>query len=362
MRPAFSSTRQAALFGLLILAILLLPLLLRKSLLPGREKLYAAASWGDGAFPYIHDQIFQESGDIDIAFMGCSTIFWGIDTPYVQARLSEKLGREAAVRTIGWNRPGYDPFYFISRDLLEHRKVRMIVFCDLSRGATNTAHLNASHWFRFGEDAPDLAGVPLQSEISFYASAALGAPRNLLSLLRPDQSVIWSNQISWAQFVNIPNPALRLGSLAVSKRYDGPFSEFAPPKPADPAAALTYSAGNKEAFQFSDAALPELQTAMMRKIGVLARKHGVKLVCLHMTGEEERRSTVIKERSFWPDTFQSEVSMVGVPGGSLFAGLSDQEVRKLFYDYQHFNANGQKYFTPAITPALMQLYESETRP
>jgi len=202
------------------------------------------------------------------------------------------------------------------------------------------------------------------AQFTFQALPELGS-NGLLKISADGQTVAGSARVDgieqaarWTAATGV----VRLGSLAVSKRYDGPFSEFAPPKPADPAAALTYSAGNKEAFQFSDAALPELQTAMMRKIGVLARKHGVKLVCLHMTGEEERRSTVIKERSFWPDTFQSEVSMVGVPGGSLFAGLSDQEVRKLFYDYQHFNANGQKYFTPAITPALMQLYESETRP
>jgi len=362
MRPAFSSERQAALFALLMLAVFLLPVLLRKPLLPGRERVYAAASWGDGAFPYIHDQIFDERGDIDIAFMGCSTIFWGVDTPYVQAKLSEKLGRQAVVRTIGWNRPGDDPLYFICRDLLEHRKVRMIVFCDLSRGATNTAHLNAAHWFRFGEDAPDLTGVPLQSKISFYSSAVLSAPRNLLSLLRHDQEVIASNRISWAQFVNIPSPALNLGSLAVSKRYDGSFTEFAPPKQADPGCAVIYSPASLEAFRFSDTGFPALQTAMMRKIGALAREHGAKLVCLHMPGDEERRSTVIKERTFWPNAFQTDVAMLGVPGGALFAGLSDQDVRKLFYDYQHFNANGRKYFAPAITPALVQLYESETGP
>ena len=101
MRPAFSSLRQALAFALLMAVTLLMPVLLPKSCLPSRAKLYSTAAWDLGGFPYIRDQIFEEQGDIDMAFMGDSPIEWGIDTPYVQAKLSEKLGRPAVVRTLG---------------------------------------------------------------------------------------------------------------------------------------------------------------------------------------------------------------------------------------------------------------------
>jgi hypothetical protein len=100
MGAAFSSTKQAAAFALLLLLLLLLPALMGKSLLPPREQVYSSMSWGAGGFPYMHDEIFNEKEDIDIAFMGSSRIWCGIDTAQVQARLGEKLGRKAIVRTL----------------------------------------------------------------------------------------------------------------------------------------------------------------------------------------------------------------------------------------------------------------------
>ena len=135
MSPAFSSNRQAAAFALLLLIILLLPCVLGKNQLPPREQVYSAIPWSFGAFPYLHDQIFEEKGDIDIAFMGSSSTWWAIDTPYVESQLSKALGRKAVVRSLCWNWPGFDSFYFITKDLLQRRKVKVIVFCDLSPGA-----------------------------------------------------------------------------------------------------------------------------------------------------------------------------------------------------------------------------------
>ena len=45
MRPAFSSTRQAGMFALLLLLLLVLPLL-PKSFLPPRRESYSSEPWG----------------------------------------------------------------------------------------------------------------------------------------------------------------------------------------------------------------------------------------------------------------------------------------------------------------------------
>jgi hypothetical protein len=54
---------------------------------------------------------------------------------------------------------------------------------------------------------------------------------------------------------------------------------------------------------------------------------------------------------------QTEVCLMGIPGRQLFAGLTEAEINKLFCDSVHLNENGQKYFTPLITPALIQFHE-----
>ena len=43
--------------------------------------------WGNGPYPWIRNQIFEETNDIDIAFMGSSHILHAMDTPYVQAQI-----------------------------------------------------------------------------------------------------------------------------------------------------------------------------------------------------------------------------------------------------------------------------------
>ena len=48
----------------------------------------------------------------------------------MQQKLEEKLGRKVVVRTIAWGGNGFDILYFIVKDLLQHRNVRMIVFYD----------------------------------------------------------------------------------------------------------------------------------------------------------------------------------------------------------------------------------------
>ena len=93
MRPAFSSIAQAAAFIALLMVLLLAPLVIGKNLLPPREQIYASKSWGSGPYPWIQNQIFQETNAIDIAFMGSSHILHAVDTPYVQAELGKQLGR-----------------------------------------------------------------------------------------------------------------------------------------------------------------------------------------------------------------------------------------------------------------------------
>jgi hypothetical protein len=362
MRPAFPSTKSAAAFALLLLVIMLLPVLFGKSCLPPREEIYSSLPWGAGAFPYLHDQIFDETGDIDIAFMGPSIMWWGIDTPQVQEKLSEKLGRKAVVRSLCWNSPGFDALYFLMQDLLQHRKVHVIVFSDLSVGVDNTAHPRAPFWFRLADNAEGITGLPLRSKASFYGSAILGMPRNLLGLLRPNLSAIPSDEISWPGFSHIKNPALKLGSLDMSMRLGQPFSPYTPQTDARPSDVCVYSETTKTNFQFLGDAMWPMQVAFARKITALAREHHVKLVYLHMPMTKEIKSSVIEEPVFWPDFFNGDVTMVGIPGAKLFAGMSEADILKLYWNFEHLDQNGQEYFTSIITPSLAQIYEEQTKP
>ena len=55
------------------------------------------------------------------------------------------------------------------------------------------------------------------------------------------------------------------------------------------------------------------------------------------------------------------VTMLGVPNRQLFAPLKEEQVQNLYYDDNHLNANGTLYFTRAMLPAILELYERARR-
>jgi hypothetical protein len=368
MRPAFSSTRQAGAFLLLLLVLLLLPAFMGKPLLPSREQVYSAIPWADGDYPYLDKEFFQERGDIDIAFIGPSHIWMAIDAPYVQAALSKKLGRPAVVRTYGWNWPGYDAMYLITKDLLEHRKVRNLVFYDAYDvvDVRPMPHVLATHLFRFGDDAADLSGLPLYLQASYYFAAILGTPRNLLNLTSPNlpAEMFDLDTNTWIVQQHAASPAVRNGALSkqLGFSFTPPYNHaaFTPYKPvsaAQPSDFCVYSAETRTNFEFSGPPFPPAQMHFAGQFADLARSYNCNLILLHVPVFSERRSPVIHEHLYWPDALHSHITMIGIPPAKLFAGLFDGDLYRLYCDRAHFNQNGQTYFTRLVTPALLSAYE-----
>ncbi len=363
MRPAFSSTKSAAAFAVLLLFTLLSPVLVGKNLLPPRSEIYSSLTWRYGPFSYLHRQIFKETNELDVAFIGSSRMWAGIDTPYFQNELSRAIGRPAVVQTFGWSWLGFDAEYFITQDLLAHRRVRMIVFDDEYWPAP---HVAATRWFRFADNAEALRGMPLPVQASYYFASVLGMPRNLLSRVRenfPEELVNPAND-HWENFYRAPDSAGRLGALTVERGLSptAPFAPFTPEVGAQRSAVRVYSPETKSEFHFAGPPTPEWQLQFAKKFAALAQAHGVKLVYLHLQppfSANETNSPVILERENWPEVLGTNIPMLGIAPEKLFAGIRAEDFPKLFYtpDWCHFNQNGQPFFTSVITPALIQIYE-----
>lgn len=369
MRPAFSSTRQAAAFALLLLVVMLSPVLVGKRLLPPRSEVYSSIWWGNGDFPYIDQQIFREKGDIDILFIGASHIWAGFDTPKFQRELGKLVGRPAVARTFGWGGAGYDQMYFLTQDLLEHRKVRMLVFDDVF-AESDRPHLLAPHWFRFGDNAQTLEGLPQRTKAAYYFAAVLGMPRALLSLVRPSlpAELDSKKKTFWEVRAKELNPVAQLGAgtARIGFRPDpksdaAPFVEYAPQTGIRATSVCVYSPATKTNFAFSPNSLPQMQQHFVKKFAALADEHDCKLVVVHIPTFEERASKAICEPVFWPDIVPGAI-MVGIPPATLFKGLADDDIQKLYTDSVHFNQNGQDYFTTLMTPILLQIYGSQPKP
>ncbi len=100
MAPAFSSSRQAAVFCLLIIVLFALPAALPKIITPDRRDLYPSFTVKEGPFSWIEQNIFHKSEDVDIVFIGSSHMWTAINAPYVQKEFSEALGRMRGTLTL----------------------------------------------------------------------------------------------------------------------------------------------------------------------------------------------------------------------------------------------------------------------
>jgi hypothetical protein len=369
MRPAFDSTRQAAAFALLLLFLLAAPWLSAKRLLPRPQPGYSYESIKWERAPWMQKFIFDDTNDIDIAFVGSSHLQHGIYTPYVQQQLDEQTGRKTVVRSFCWAGSGFDGLYFFTRDLLDHHRVKTLVFYDEASGdKPGEIQMFASHWFRFEDDGGMLAGLPRTDQSRYYFAAVIGMPRNLLALLIPnlprDLHSTANSSHFWEE--GAAEPETTLGCMctrlfydpAGEKGQDKNFTADTPQTTVTPADVVSYSPATATNFGFANRPLPAFQTYFAGQFGWLAKNHGCNLVLLHPPMYAEKTSSVMAESGYWPALLSADVCMMGIPGSRLFGEIPEPELRRLYCDPVHLNENGQKYFTRLITPALIQFYEN----
>jgi hypothetical protein len=366
MRPAFSSTRQAGAFVLLLLALLLGPALAGKRFLPSREAIYSSIWWKNGDFPYMDGQIFREEGDMDIVFMGSSHIWAAFDAPYVQEQLGKTLGRPAVVRTFGWGGAGYDEIYFVAQDLLAHRHVRMLVIDD-DVNESDLPHLLAPRTYRFGDNAASLDGLPWSVKAAYYFGSIMGLPRNLLALVHANLPADMSATNYWQIHSDAENFSANLGAFTAHMGYrispdsePEPFVNYVPATSPTPSAVSVLSPDTGTNFLFFDYGRLPLYTQLhfIRKLNELTSQHDCKLVVVHIPTFEERRATYVSMFEALPRLLP-EATVIGIPPATLFDGMSDDEIRKLYSDSVHLNENGQRFFTTMMMPTLLKLYESQ---
>jgi hypothetical protein len=174
----------------LIAFVLLLPVLISVTGIRKRERAYSAipSTKGNSYFGYFQKTIFEEKGDIDILFTGSSLVNTAIDAPFLADALAQSLGRTVSVRVLAYTFPGDDARYVALKDLLARRHVKMVVITpSLPWGfAVEQPHPWAKYWFDPLYHREILEGIPLSLQAAYYGEAVLGAPRHVLSAIRPD--------------------------------------------------------------------------------------------------------------------------------------------------------------------------------
>lgn len=347
LQPAFNSTAQALWFLILVVLALALPKIMTNFDLISRANSYEIMPETQGGYSFIKDEIFNQKEDLDILFIGGSVIWDAVDTPQVQQALSERLGRPARVVTFGFNFNSIDIPYTQLRDLLQRRRVRMVVFSVPRLSFTKGPSTLAYKFLRYDENRDVVEGLSLESKISLYACSVLRSPRDLLTVVRRNPSMT--------------SPYAK--NLGAYKRLEGmthnpeAFERFTPAAPVFSSSDLIYSNSTEERFRFTGAQLSAHQDHYLNKLVELLKEKQVPLVMLNVPQHSEQRSDKIIELQDWSKRFAMDIPLIGIPPTVLFAGLSEEEIEKLHSDPEHFNMNGNEYFTRTILPAVLEVYE-----
>jgi hypothetical protein len=342
MDPPFLAKWQAGFCAVLILLMIALPAVLVSIGGLTRQEVYPTAPTEWGTFDLIQREIFQNTSDIDVLLVGSSNLYHGLDAPYLRDQLARSMGQPANVVMLPYNFRCDLLQYLLVRDILERRKVKMLVLVmPFEEEQYAKPHLRTHYWMLHGDES--LNGLPSQLSSSLFASTILGSPRHLLSLIRPD-------------LLEHSARSDDLGTLRAEKSLRGPYSYWHV-KPVElPPGEMFYSKETEANFHFGGPPLTWFQKHYLRRTMDMVRKHDTGVVTLSVPEYWQRKNTAVQERVNWPEFFGMEIPMIGIPPSTLFNGLSDEEIDRLFADPKHFNRNGNEMFSRTITPALTEAY------
>jgi hypothetical protein len=343
--PAFNTDRDALAYCMLIYLLLALPLFPPIADTLPKRAIYSAmpASFCDSKSLY--KEIYEQKTDADVVFVGSSMIWNSIDVPTLQKRLRAACGIDKTVVLLGHNLFGFDADYFLLHDLVQKRRIRLVMIqMPLDTGVSPWPHVLAETWFTM-DDWKTICGpgMPLTAKIALYSQAVLGAPRKILSILRKD---------AFGQILN--NWEERSGSA-----YHKVGAEFHPPPPDLVPEKLFYSS-SPLSFDFAPKPTNTYQLYFLNKIISLLKEHGVTVICIHPPAFKEVKMTKVIEQGCWTKLLENHPDMFGVPGSSLFEGLSEEQAKRLFEDDHHLNANGSVFFTEAISGGVIHAYQRAT--
>ena len=338
MFPAFRDNRQAALFCALMAFALLLPVLLAAIGPPPRQQAYAAMTREAGPVAQIIHTIFEETSDAEIVFLGSSLVRSGIDLDMVRKALTGPP-TDAHVESLALNWHGLDLQYVMLRDLLEHRRARLVIWnMPIAEARSDRPHVQAFRWLRHGEFRDATAGLPYPSQAALYGASVLGAPRQFLSLIRPNR--LFPRELEEDE-----------RSKAAAQGYYG--ARFIPEDAVPPAHP-------EGPVRLSGPPLGPYNLHFARLIADLLAQRDIPLVFLHIPVDSELGDSTMPERMDWPQILGVDAPVIGAASAALFPGLSPERVLNFYFD-QHFNRNGQRLYTAAMIPDILRVYGNATR-
>ena len=335
-------------FCVVIILFLLLPVILDFLGLHNSTENFQSIPSQDLGHPspyiFIADEMSRTEEPVDILILGSSFGWTGLDASIIASGLSKEMGRKTTVLNFCSNWRGEDQYFIILRDLLLKRKVKMVLISQpvWEFQKQYSWHYRASYFMRFS-DRYLLSGLSLNDKISWYSHLVLGAPRQLLSAIRP----------------NIPlNPiphSSTFGSMLKKRGFQGENFVYFKQSPIINKINRTYNYSiTNSHFKIIDSKFPKFQTFWINHLSSLLTKNNISKALISIPTWSTRNDNYVKIYRELIDIYDS--TYIGIPPYELF-GKMGPDKQKLFFYNEHMNYNGAELFTESIVKTIVETYK-----
>ena len=350
MHPAFRSKRSAVAFCVLLAFLLSLPVLLSRIGPPSREQNFISMSNNAGPVGFEAAEIYDSPGDTDVVIVGSSRVLHGIRPEIIQKGLSAHLGRPASVAVLAINWPGEDMHSYVLRDYLEHHHTRLILWnMPQAKAFNNQPHVQADHWMIYGKHEGDLSRLPVLYRPVLYGEMVFGAPRELLSKLRPNLVADDEKKVAAYNRQAHDDPEHKAGLMGA------PFVADSLPGPSPDERYLVPV--TSPTLKVTGPAPGPYQIRFIQGFAGLAKQYGTTLVLLHLPEVDEFGEGDLPEIASWSRLLGPNYELIGAPGKVLFAGIDRERELHFYSDDLHFNDNGATWFSEKIVPSIIEAYD-----
>jgi hypothetical protein len=352
MQPAFSGTAHIVVWIAALAAILLSPIL--TTLVVGPETRYLVMSKRVGPSDWHTNQIFKETGPLDILVLGNSRMLTAVDHAALREDVHVPDGQLKS-ETIAARFNGYDLSYTFLKDFFAHRHARLVVinYPDIPQIDN---HPGEKYIRRLGQPDPGLDMKSPNLAIPNYAEMALIGPRlALASIIHPGALT----RQGYRTTEDFPDFERTRGSYTPDEGYQvdksSPRAAFvrydAPDKP-QPAIIISPGGSIPSGMVLTDRALTPIESAYLPAIKALCEKNNAILALMMLPMAD----------SNGPIQVSSQVLALGIPIvaaslESMFGSIPTERIEENYFDHLHLNANGARRSAEIYGPALQALLQ-----
>ena len=341
MQMPFRSSLSATLFCILTGMSLFVPILLPLRGMPSLQQAFVGSPDRAGFVASTAHTIFTEKGDADVLFVGASLVQYGVLPKLIERSLTIKLGRPVRVRTLALNWYGSDLQYLMLREYVARHHARVVVLNPPEPYVFGSKpHAQAYRWMRFGETTIAAMTVPPLSKIQMFANMVVGAPRQLLAMVRPN--MVDEDELTRVQWS---------GDKLAAALADKALTETPPPAGHIYSAASSALTIDQPKVLGLHVGLGQYTLYYLKQINRLLHSAHSSLYLLEIPTNKDFGSSRIKQLYNWREIFGENVKTISVPSAELFANLDPKEY--YMSGDAHMNAKGAARFTTAISAPIV---------